>query len=177
MRDSDLARRTYKRLLAFYPKDFRERVGPSMEQTFADNMRDRRDRGGYVLAFLAWTFAETSLGIMKERARRQATSNALAAFVGLALVLPLMTLEWATRSDRPRTDYAFPLFVLMWVMVALFVRTFIGVRTMLAMRDRQVAVSRSISLVSRIAFAVWVAWVWVSGVIDQWPCFLGASGC
>jgi len=178
MRDSDAARRVYKRLLAFYPKDFRERLGPSMEQTFADNLRERRDRDGHVVAFLAWTFAETSLGIMKERARRQQRSSVLAAVAGFVLVLPLMTLEWATRSNRPRTDFAVPLFVFLWLLAALFIRTFIGVvRTAQAILQGRVAVLSSISLVPRIAFLGLIAWVWVSWVIDQMPCFLGASGC
>jgi hypothetical protein len=115
MRDSDAIRRVYKRLLALYPKDFRERFGPSMEQTFADNVRERRDRGGHVFAFLAWTCAETSFGIMKERAR-QPTSSFLAAVAGFVLVLPLMTLEWATRSNRPRADFAILLFVFLWLL-------------------------------------------------------------
>jgi hypothetical protein len=178
MRDSDTALRVYKRLLAFYPRDFRERVGSSMEQTFADNLRERRDRGGHVVAFLAWTFAETTLGIMKERTCRQKTSSVLAAVAGFVLVLPLMTLEWATSSNRPRTDFTFPLFVFLWLLAALFIRTFISVvRTALAMLEGHVAVLSSISLLPRIAFLGLSGWVWVSWVVDQMPCFLGASGC
>jgi hypothetical protein len=143
----------------------------------ADNVRERRDRGGHATAFLAWTFAETSLGIMKERAR-QHTSSVLAAIAGFVLVLPLMTLEWATRSNRPRTDFAVPLFVFLWLLAALFIRTFVGVvRTAQAMLQGRVAVLSSISLVPRIAFLGLIAWMWVSWVIDQMPCFLGASGC
>ena len=177
MRNADAARRVYKRLLAFYPKDFRGRFGPSMEQTFSDNFRERRDRGGHATAFLVWTLAETSLGIMKARARLH-TSSVLAAVTGFLLVLPLMTLEWATRSNRPRTDFALPLFVFLWLLAALFIFTFIGVvRTARTMLEGRVAVLSSISLVPRIAFLGLIAWVWVSWVIDQMPCFLGASGC
>lgn len=119
-----------------------------MEQTFVDNLRERRDHGGHAVAFIAWTLAETSVGIMKERALRQRKSS--------------------------------PLFVMMWLMVVLFTRTFIGVlRTGPAMLAGHVAVvSRgSFSLLLRFALMIWIGWVWVMNVIDQMPCFLGASGC
>lgn len=178
MRDSDAPGRAYKRLLAFYPKEFKERVGPSMEQTFADNLRERRVWGGSLIAFLAWTFAETSFGIMKERAFPKKKSIGLAAVAAFVLVLPLMILEWATRSDLPRSDFAFPLFVIMWLMAALFIITSIGVvRTVRAMRGGHVAALSSISLAARIGLMGLIAWTWATTVIDQWPCFLGATGC
>lgn len=177
MREIEGAERLYKRLLSLYPKDFRDRVGPSMQQTFADNLRERRARGGRPIALLVWTFAETGMGVMKERAQR-AMSSGMAAVVGLVLVLPFAAVEWATRSNLPRANFHILWFVYLWLLAALFARTSIGAaRTTLAMRAGPVAVSRTVSLVAQVALLTLLAWNWLSLVIDQWPCFLGATGC
>jgi hypothetical protein len=148
-----------------------------MEQTFADNVRERRASGGHLLAFLVWTFAETSVGVMRERVR-WAKAIAVAALVGLVLVLPLASMEWATQSDLPRSRFHVIWFVYLWLLVILFVLTSRGaVRTALAMRSGQVAVSQTVSLVALVALLAWLAWMWLTMVIDQWPCFLGATGC
>lgn len=148
-----------------------------MEKTFADNVRERRARGGHLFAFLVWTFAETSLGAMMERTRRAKTS-AVAAVVGLALVLPLAILEWSTRTGAPRSDFHVLWFVYLWLLAALFTYTLVGVvRTALAVRAGQVAAVRTVSLVAGVALLALIAWSWVPLVMDQWPCFLGATGC
>lgn len=177
MREPDGARRLYRGLLSLYPREFRDRMGPSMEQTFADNVQEHRAPGWRLFAFLVWTFAETSLGVMKERARR-ARMSVVAAVAGLVLVLPLVTLEWATKTDHPGANFHVLWFVYLWLLAVLFMRTSIGtVRRALAMRAEHVAVLRTVSLVPRIAFLALIAWQWMSLVIDQMPCFLGATGC
>ena len=60
-------RRLYKKLLALYPRGFRERLGESMEQTFNDLCNERKQQAetrwsGFVL----WIFVETALGIIRE---------------------------------------------------------------------------------------------------------------
>ena len=179
MREHRVARRLYRQLLSFYPKDFRDRVGRSMEQTFADNLREGRRRGGHLFGFLVWTYAETIVGAMRQRARRTIAPGWVAVVGGLVLVVPLMALEWTTRSERPRTDFAFPLFVFLWLLTVVFIRMLFGVvRGGLAMRAGDVGALRgSMSMVARVALLGWIGWVWVSWVVDQWPCFLGASGC
>ena len=59
------ARTLYKKLLAFYPRGFRERLGSSMQQTFNDLCRERQTKGGW-FGFMLWTFAETAIGIVRE---------------------------------------------------------------------------------------------------------------
>jgi hypothetical protein len=59
--------RFYKKLLALYPRGFRERLGESMEQTFNDLCNKRKQQAetrwsGFVL----WIFIETALGIIRE---------------------------------------------------------------------------------------------------------------
>jgi hypothetical protein len=65
MYDHDIARQLYKKLLAFYPKKFKEQLGESMEQTFSDLYEERQTEGGR-FSFMVWTFIETTVGIIKE---------------------------------------------------------------------------------------------------------------
>jgi len=57
----------YKKLLAFYPRGFREQLGDSMEQTFNDlyNERKRQTERG-LFSFVFWMFVETAVGIVRE---------------------------------------------------------------------------------------------------------------
>ena len=60
-------RRLYKKLLALYPRGFRERLGESMEQTFSDLCNEWKEQAeprwsGFVL----WIFVETALGAIRE---------------------------------------------------------------------------------------------------------------
>jgi|SRR6185503_5136143 len=63
-RDQNEVRTLYKKLLALYPRGFRERLGESMEQTFNDlcNERKQPSRGFFVLSI----FIETAIGIVRE---------------------------------------------------------------------------------------------------------------
>jgi hypothetical protein len=61
----DAVRRLYKRLLALYPREFKERMGESMQQTFRDLYEERRTERGW-FGFMFLTFVETILGITKE---------------------------------------------------------------------------------------------------------------
>ena len=59
------ARTLYKKLLALYPRGFRERLGESMEQTFHDLCNEQKQgpiRGFFVLSI----FIETAIGIVRE---------------------------------------------------------------------------------------------------------------
>jgi hypothetical protein len=55
----------YKKLLALYPREFKERMGESMQQTFHDLYQERRIEGGW-FRFMLWMFVETTVGIIKE---------------------------------------------------------------------------------------------------------------
>jgi len=64
-RDQNEVRTLYKKLLALYPRGFRERLGESMEQTFNDLCNERKQqpsRGFFVLSI----FTETAIGIVRE---------------------------------------------------------------------------------------------------------------
>ena len=90
-------RTLYRKLLALYPRSFREELGEPMEQTFNDLYRERqKDRG--LPGFVFWMFVETSVGIMREHALVWAQGGSMkamlsnptsAALVSIILSLPL----------------------------------------------------------------------------------------
>ena len=63
----DIVSRLYRKLLTFYPRGFRERLGESMEQTFDDLFNERKQQAEYRWSgFVLWMFVETAVGIIRE---------------------------------------------------------------------------------------------------------------
>jgi len=89
----------YKKLLALYPRVFRERLGESMEQTFNDLYNNRKwetERGWF--GFMLWIFIETIIGMIREHLILLTEGNAMknlftnpraAAITSCILCLPL----------------------------------------------------------------------------------------
>ena len=95
--DRNVVHTLYKKLLALYPRAFREELGESMEQTFNDLYRERQKDSG-LPGFVFWIFFETGLGIIREHALVWAQGDSMkaivsnpiaAAIVSLTLSLPL----------------------------------------------------------------------------------------
>jgi hypothetical protein len=98
MYDQNIVHTLYKRLLALYPRGFRERLGESMEQTFSDLYNERRrqtERG--LFGFVLWTFVETAIGIVQEHIflikemnpmKNILTDLRLPAIISFLIVLP-----------------------------------------------------------------------------------------
>src|SRR6185503_21005307 len=61
-------RKWYAKLLRLYPRQYRERFGEAMEQTFNDLYRERIKAERGLLTFVLWIFLETSAGIIRENA-------------------------------------------------------------------------------------------------------------
>ena len=55
----------YKKLLTFYPENFREQLGESMEQTFRDLWNEKQQSKQELFGFVLWTFIETAIGFLK----------------------------------------------------------------------------------------------------------------
>ena len=97
--DQNTVHTLYKKLLAFYPRGFRERLGESMEQTFNDLYNDRKwktERGWF--GFMFWIFIKTIMGIIREHVILLTEGNAMknlftnpraAAITSFILCLPL----------------------------------------------------------------------------------------
>lgn len=90
----------YRRLIALYPAEFRERFGESIEQTFNDLCNERLNHAKTLsLDFVGWLFIETFFGIVKENLLHLkkiiTMENILgkqkkSAIIGLTMALPLM---------------------------------------------------------------------------------------
>ena len=103
VRDAEI-RRWYARLLRLYPRTYRERMGESMEQTFNDLCRERRDAGQGVIGFVLWTFADTFVGILREdwqamtqTAKRHA--QILLAVIGAMAIIATALLTQGTENE------------------------------------------------------------------------------
>jgi len=231
----------YKKLLALYPRGFRERLGESMQQTFNDLYKERQTEGGW-FSFVLWTFVETAMGIVREHVlliiEGATMKNMLAnprsaavisfilcspaaiillfdmmgvsqdfwplpispdivvpaaflllpmasivsgapiklpAIIGFFFVLPFLILELVTRSNLPRSNASIVLFVFMWLLSTAFIAIL-----MLIVRNVRAGnkiLANPVFLLVSVVFLVSIAWEWGALVIDQMPCFLGATGC
>ena len=65
MYEQEIVHTLYKKLLALYPRGFREQLGESMEQTFNDLYKERQTEDGGS-GFVLWMFVETTIGIVRE---------------------------------------------------------------------------------------------------------------
>ena len=108
--DQETAHALYKRLLALYPRAFRERLGESMQQTFNDlyNERKLQTQQG-LFSFVLWTFIETAIGIVQEHIlltkemnpmENTLTSLRLPAIISFLIILPFMLLEFMSVMVR-----------------------------------------------------------------------------
>ena len=181
--DRNMIPTLYKKLLTLYPRVFREQLEEPMEQTFNDLYRERHTQRGWS-SFVLWMFVETGIGILRERIlwiqEMNSMKNILTkllspAIISFLIVLPFMILEWATRSDAPRSNASGILFVIMWLLPMLSILTMMPI--VRNVRAGNSIVANPIQLVLRVVFSGWLIWMWVILVMDQMPCFLGATGC
>ena len=183
--DQNTVHTFYKKLLTLYPQDFREQLGESALQTFKDLYKERQIAGG-LFSFILWAFVETAVGIVRENVliitkgvmMNTMLTNPLSGVVisFIFCVLPFMTLEWATRSDLPRSDASPMLWIVMWLPSAIFIAILMPIVRNLR-RARHSILANPVSLLLRVGILIFLAWIWGTLVIDQMPCFLGGSGC
>lgn len=73
-----ILRTLYKKLLALYPRTFREQFGESIEQTFNDLRNEwQLHSKPRLFSFVLWMFIETTIGIIKERVQLIAQRNTI----------------------------------------------------------------------------------------------------
>lgn len=112
---------------------------------------------------------------MKLRIHPNTAGNLKTAAIGsLVLLLPFVIMELVNRRDAPY-NFPLPLFAFMWLLVLSFIVILLPI-----LRSQQVrndTVPSSLILLPRILLLVVIAWVWVSLVLDQMPCFLGVPNC
>ena len=182
--DQNSVHTLYKKLLTFYPRGFRERLGESMLQTFNDLYKERRAESTW-FGFVLWTFTETGMGIFREHVflvtegammKTMISNPRLAPLISFILcVFPFMILEWATLSNAPRSDASPMLWVVLWFLSTGFVAVLMLI--VRSVRAGNTITANPVSLLFKLVFLVLFAWFWGALVIDQMPCFLGGSGC
>ena len=113
----------YKKLLAFYPGNFRERLGESMEQTFRDLWNEKRQTKKELFGFVLRTFIETAMGIFREHLLLVSPGElmqnvfktiGLPAILSLLLIFPFMMMEVINRRTF-NEDFPIFLFLIMWL--------------------------------------------------------------
>jgi hypothetical protein len=121
--EQQTVRRLYKKLLRLYPREFRERLEESMEQTFADLYNEKRQTKKEKFGFVAWTFVETALGIFREHLllispgdnmQTKLQTLGSSALISLLLILPFMTMEVVNRRNL-HEEFPFILFFVLWL--------------------------------------------------------------
>ena len=121
--DARIAQALYKKLLTFYPQEFREQLAESMEQTFNDLYIEKRQAKKGLFRFVLWAFAETSIGIFRERlfliAEGDSMQTALrtlgsSGVISFLLILPFGIMEVVNRRYL-NEDFPFMLFFVMWL--------------------------------------------------------------
>ncbi|MBA2503380.1 MAG: hypothetical protein H0V27_10910 [Pyrinomonadaceae bacterium] len=182
----------YKKLLALYPRAFREQMGESMEQTFNDLCNEgKQQTGRRLFGFVLWMFVETAIGIGKEHVllitqgdtmKTITTDLRSSALISFLLVLPFMILDfWFQIVNKPTalslknySDFTM-LFGFLWLLPTAFLIILVPiVRTL---RAGNSIMASPINLLFRVAFLALIAITWGSLFIDQLPCFLGVPNC
>ena len=121
--EQEIVHKLYRKLLALYPRTFKEQLGESMEQTFQDLWNEKRQTKKELFGFVLWTFVETAIGIFREHLLlislgdvMQTTLKPLgsSAIIGFLLILPFMIMEVVNRRQF-NEDFPFMLFFVLWL--------------------------------------------------------------
>ncbi|MGH9198003.1 MAG: hypothetical protein ACRD1T_20000 [Acidimicrobiia bacterium] len=111
---------------------------------------------------------------MNETVRRGGRATVAAGLGGVALIVPLIVLELVTASALPRTRFPALGFVYLWVLAVVALRAAVGSFRVVRAPAGEI---RRVSVLPRLGVVAVFGWGWVSLVVDQFPCFLGGSGC
>ena len=180
----EILRVLYRKLITLYPRDFKEQLGRSMEQTFNDlyNERKKQKEQG-LFGFMLWTFIETAIGIVHEHILLLIQGNPMKniltnlrspAIISLLLVFPFMILELVNRRNF-HEGFPITLFGLMWLLPILFIITMMPI--VRNIRAGNSIIANPVILLLRVVFLAFIAWLWMGLLIDQMPCFLGVPNC
>jgi hypothetical protein len=99
----------------------------------------------------------------------------LASLLGFLSISPLIFLEVLTESDLPRSKFPIPLFVGMWIFAS--ISTLLIISIIKTTRSNQLFKNKVINIILKLLIMIPFGLSLLNLVVDQWPCFLGASGC
>ncbi len=201
--ERDTIRIFYKKLLALYPRAFREKFGESMEQTFDDVCRERLQQTKRLsFGFALWLFAETFAGVAKEnlaeikrgKTMENVTSNnKSSAIVGFLLAMPLAVLllitiydieplsgfykTLTTEADGYRINVfgrIFEIGALLLLLVG-FIISFVPIARNI--RAGNGVMVNPLNLLMAAMLFIFTAGLVIINVIDQYPCWIGVPNC
>ena len=123
MYDARTVHALYRKLIAFYPREFKDRLGQSMEQTFRDLWNEKRQTKKELFGFVLWTFIETAIGILREHLLLISPGDLMltilkplgsSALLSFLLILPFMIMEVVNRRNF-HEDFPIFLFFVLWL--------------------------------------------------------------
>jgi len=201
--DQATVRALYGKLLALYPRAFREQLGESMEQTFNDLYLEwQRQAGRSLFTFMLRTFIETAIGIFREhlllitrgiKMRNITTNPRSAAVAGLILALPVTILfsllvlniepnfgplePLLNNPDPDQPDVGGSLVALV-VFLLLPVAFVINLRIIArATRAGKTITAHPVNLFLAAATLALITMTLGSIIADQYPCWIGVPNC
>lgn len=151
-----------------------------MEQTFNDLYREKQQTRQGLIGFTIWTFTETAVGIaqehflIKEIQKNFLTNLKSPALVSLLFVIPFMILE-AVATRNLNAVFNLPLFGILWLLPMLFLLILIPI-VRNARAGNSIA-AKPVTFTFSVIFLILIAFVWISIIADQMPCFLGIPNC
>ena len=96
------------------------------------------------------------------------------ALISLVLVVPFMIMELVNRQNFNK-DFPVPVFIIMWLLPMIFIVLWMPIVRNERMGNSLTA--QPINFLIRFVFMSLAAGLWVSLLIDQWPCFMGVPNC
>ena len=103
-------RRLYAKLLRLYSRQYYERFGEGMEQTFNDLLRERAEEERGLFGCALWMFIETSAGIIRENITFIIMQNKniirITFAIAFILLLPLLAMQFTDEVVWDLTDFA-----------------------------------------------------------------------
>jgi hypothetical protein len=177
----------YGLLLRLYPKRFKQQFGEEMQFVFSESLSNavaQRGSNG-VAALWGRTIFDLSKSLVIEYLQdkqggavmksQRLMNSKFAALTGFLVVLPFMVLEGITTSGFATLGFPFALFIIMWLLAAVFMLTLMS--TVRTIQVGNIAMANLAFLVLKVVLLGLIAWEWVEIVIDQMPCFLGVPNC
>lgn len=107
--------------------------------------------------------------------RKIITNLKAAPIIGLLVMLPFMLMEWLTGSDLPRSNFPIQLFIALWIQITIFI--LLSVSIVKTWRKNKKSRKEYVFVSIKVVVAVIMAWAWLTLMVDQMPCFFGATGC
>ena len=179
----------YEKLLALYPRAFREQFKESMEQTFDDLCNEQNlNAPSFFIDTAAGVVKEHVLQIKEGNMMKEITTNPRsAAIVSVILCLPftllfslaVLNINPFQAVDRPVGDGPGIVQWMMLGMLLLFPLAFvINVRPIIQnWRAGNGVATVPVNLIVSAVVLLAIAWLVGSFVVDQYPCWIGVPNC